>query len=290
MKNSCIIIPILLLVIMSCSKDSETDDEKSYPFVLDNPEVNLNIISSGELPYKIHSITSDNYLNNPPDTYTLEYYGLTNKIKKVFYQSNNLCENETNAFFYRSDNLISRVENLKIRHCEPEFQSVTTYNYNYEGDVLKSVIGRNESFIYEAFFSYNPNGTIKEIYTNSRPINETHYGYTKTKLAYDENYNVVEITGEDYYSPTYDSRTTIEYDNKINPLKGLFVMNIFNNPIKFFGYLNTNNSIYIKSEYLNIEAQPTENFYQTTFEDQKLRSYGDIDGYPFWRQYFINYE
>lgn len=284
-----------LIFFSSCNKDdnSTTGDAGQNPsdlLVLSDPEINLNIISSGELPKKISSITSANHLNNPPDTYLFEYIPNSNKIKKIFYTGSNTCENETNTYYYNSENIIDRVENLKIRDCPPEFQSTTIFKYNYKNGVLKSVIGNNESFIYETFFSYNPNGTIKEFYTNLRPKSETIWGYSKSILKYDNNFNVIEITGNDYYSSTYDGKSEFEHDNKINPLKGLFVSNNFNRPFNNFNYLNNNNVTRIKSDYINLPSNPTINYYESNFLNDYLSYYGDLEGYPYWRKYFINYE
>lgn len=287
-------ILILLIIVISCNNDDESNikvnQNPSDLLVLLDPEINLNVISTGELQKKIISITSENYLDNPPDTYSFEYIPNSNKISTIFYTGNNTCENETNTFFYNSENMIDRVENLKIRHCPPEFQSTTVYKYNYINGILKSVIGNNESFIYETFFSYNPNGTIKEFYTNLRPKSETIWGYNKSSLIYDANYNVIEVIGTDYYDSTYDSKTNFEYDDQINPLKGLFVSNIFNRPLNSFNYLNSNNIKSIKSSYLNLPIDPTFNYYQTNFISDDLIHYGDIEGYPYWREYYITYE
>ncbi len=293
MKNIALLI--FLIFFISCDKDenSITTDVIQNPsdlLVLLDPEINLNIISTGELPKKISSITSANYLNNPPDTYLFEYIPNSNKIKKIFYTGNNTCENETNTYFYNSENMIDRVENLKIRDCPPVFQSTTIYKYNYKNGILKSVIGDNESFVYETFFSYNPNGTIKEFYINLRPKSETIWGYSKSNLEYDANFNVKSGTGNEYYDSTYDGKVEYEYDNKTNPLKGLFVSNIFNRPLNNFNYLNNNNIISMKSDYINLPSNPTINYYETNFANNYLTYYGDIEGYPYWRKYYINYE
>ena len=195
-KKNLFLFTFLILFASCCKEDGNVSEINTNPsdlLVLLDPDVNLNIISTGELPNRISSITSSNYLNNPPDTYIFEYVLNSNKIKKIFYQSNNLCENETNTFFYNSENMIDRVENFKVRHCPPEFQSTTVYKYNYKNGILKNVIGNNESFIYEIFFSYNQNGTIKEFFTNSRPKNEFSYGYSRTILNYDSENNIKEI-------------------------------------------------------------------------------------------------
>lgn len=256
MKIKSYVICFATLFLTSCNKDDNQPTESNLNEIyesldLKNPNIILNEIATGEVkPFKIKDIQSVNNLGVPPNRYYFEYIPNSNKIYKLVTYNNNQCRRETSTLFYNFLNYISKVETLTEDFCSQE-EFTTIYNYNYVNGVLKSVISNNTSFIFEKYFSYYIDGKISIIYSVVKPKSDTtpNRTFMKTYLTYDINGNVKTMDGDQ--NDQYNIKTTFEYDNKPNPLKGLYINNIFLSPIERLGILSENNIISIKNEYTN---------------------------------------
>jgi hypothetical protein len=254
---------------------------------LKNPDFIINEIAIGEIvPFKISNIISVNNANVPPNRYYFEYFQNTNKILNLITYNNNQCREEKSTIFYNSSNFISKVETITKDICQQN-EFTTIYNFNYSNGVLKSVISNNTSFIYEKYFSYYPNGKISIIYSVVRPKSDIspERQFIKSYFTYDLNGNVK--TMENDQTDLYNIKTTYEYDNKPNPLKGFFINNIFGRPIQIAGILSENNIISYKDEYTNFpNTPPVDNYIQYTYLNNKVINYS----FGVNSTYFINYE
>lgn len=289
-----IIFFLLLFLCYGCSEDN--DNQKSATIDLNeiyksldlkNPDIILNEIAIGEIqPLRISNILSVNNVNVPPFRYYFEYLPNTNKISKLFTYNNNQCREEISTIFYNSSNFISKVETLTKDFCQQN-EFTTIYNFNYSEGVLKSVISNNTSFIYEKYFSYYPNGKISTIYSVGKPKSDPSptRQFIKSYFTYDLNGNVK--TMENDQTDLYNIKTTYEYDNKTNPLKGFFINNIFGRPIQMAGILSENNIIATKDEYTNFpNIPPINNYIQYNYMNNNVINFS----YGVNSTYFINYE
>ena len=289
------IICLITLVLFSCDKDVEknqisvltTDLTEIYQSLdLRDPDIILNEIAIGEAPFRISNILSENNVNVPPNRYFFEYFPNSNKFSKLITYNNNQCREETSTIFYNSSNFIAKVETLTKDFCVP-YEFTTIYNYNYSEGVLKSVISNNTSFIYENYFSYYPNGKISIIYSVVKPKSDTTPSRTfiKSYLTYDANGNVQTLDGD--HNDPYNIKTTFEYDDKINSLKGFYINNIFLSPIERIGILSENNITSIKNEYTNYpDTTPRISNVQYTYVNNKVINYSFDNNVT----YRINYE
>lgn len=295
-----ILINILFLFLISCCKEDEniqTNLVVNAPLPeLKNPDVILNDIGKGEIiGSKITSIYYQNY-NSTPYNINFEYLNNTNKIKKLNYVNPNyLCETTTLNYFYRNDNYIDKIVLKTINTCL-EYEVNKTFNYNYENGVLKSIKMDNVSLIENIYFSYNPNGTVSEMYIDSRPKSETNiYGYQKFSYEYDINKNVTSFKQEDFSTNQYDHKYTFTYDNKTNPFKGFFITLSARRPSLGFTsgagpfFLSENNITSIKEEYINITASPIFEYFDLNFQNNNLIDYGNDSNNQYWFRYYVYY-
>lgn len=287
---------IFCLIILCCGCNNEDENPKSLTndlnqiynsLDLKNPDFIINEIAIGEItPFKIENILSQNNVNVPPFRFYFEYLPNTNKISKITTYNNNQCRVENSFIYYNSSNYISKVETVTTDYCDP-YEFTTTYNFNYINNVLKSVISNNTSLIFEKYFSYYPNGKISTIYSTGRSKSDTtsERQFIKSYFTYDINGNVK--TMENDQTDLYNIKTTYEYDDKPNPLKGFFINNIFGRPIYMAGILSENNIISTKDEYTNFPKNaPVINYIQYNYLNNKVINYSfGING-----TYFINYQ
>jgi hypothetical protein len=154
----------------------------------------------------------------------------------------------------------------------------------------------NESFIAENHFSYNPNGTIAEIYSDFRPVREPLYGYSKASFQYDENQNVISLTGERFFRNDYDKKCTFTYDSIPNPFKGLYIAGSFQRPgLKSASigpfFLSNHNVTQVKEEYLNKpDKDPKFEYFVVNTDKKKVTDYGNDPDDKYWFRYYIYYE
>lgn len=296
-----LLINILFLILTSCCNEDDniqTNSEVNIPLPeLKNPTIILNDIGKGEIiGSKIASIYYENY-NATPYSMNFEYVANTNKIKKFNYVNPNYsCQTTTLNYFYRNDNFIDKIVLKTINTCGLEYEINKTYNYNYEKGVLKSIKMDNNSLIENIYFSYNPDGTVAEMYTDQRPKSDPHfYGYQKFSYEYDANKNVTSFKQEDYSTNKYDHKYTFTYDNKLNPFKGFFITLSARRPSLGFMsgagpfFLSQNNITSIKEEYINSTPNPIFEYYNLNFKNNNLLDYGNDKEDPYWFRYYVNY-
>ena len=80
---------------------------------------------------------------------------------------------------------------------------------------------------------------MHEIYSNHRGGDSKVYGYQKKTLKYDSCGNVIEVRREEYDTSQYDEKYTFEYDNSLNPLKGLYIISSVQAEIPGYGYASS---------------------------------------------------
>jgi hypothetical protein len=159
-------------------------------------------------------------------------------------------------------------------------------------NVTKKII-----FVGENYFSYNLNGTIAEIYSDFREVNEPLQGYQKKSFTYDSNNNVVEVTQEEYNSNTYDKKYIFTYNNEINPLKGIYLFSTERNILPDYGFESSLGPIFlsnncvksVRSEYINLPQNfdNTINF-TTNLSNGNIVDFGSEPGYQYWFRNYVN--
>lgn len=313
MKTLSLIIQVVVfLFATSCSKKNSVSRPQITPKIqvlsLKKPDTILNDIAKGEFHSQIiNSIHFKNY-NDIPKIWYFEVFPNSNKIKTI--KLNNrpnapfLCE-ETIYYFKYKNNLIDEIESIRTDFCL-RYTAPILFKYNYENNVLISITAKgyySDSIVInklmlvgENYFSYNPDGTVSEIYSNMRSINEPLYGYNKITLVYNSEKNVIEARGEDFFSNTYDQKYTFEYDNNINPLKGLFIFSWVLNTLPSNGeestigpnFLSNNCIKAVKIEYVNRPTPfPQTKLFSSNKVNNRISDFGSDPNYLYWfRNYF----
>jgi hypothetical protein len=314
MRTPTLIIQLVsaVLFISSCSKKDSITKKQITPkpqiLNLKKPDKILNDIAKGEFHSQtINSVHFKNF-NDIPKIWYFEVFPNTNKIKTIRFNRNPnapfLCE-ETTMYYKYKDNLIDEIESVRIDVCLA-FKATILFKYNYENSVLISITAKgyySDSIVVnklmlvgENYFSYNPDGTIAEIYGDMRSVTEPLYGYGKTTLLYDSNKNVIEAKAEDFFSNTYDKKYTFEYDNNINPLKGVYIFSwvlstLPNNGVESLlgpNFLSNNCIKSVKSENLNRPTPfPETKLFTSNKVNNKIIDFGSDPNYPFWFRNYI---
>ncbi|MEJ6791604.1 MAG: hypothetical protein QNK89_02395 [Lacinutrix sp.] len=292
-----LILFLIPFILISCDKDNnQVDDQFSYlntplthfelGFELDEPDVILNDIATGELDVLINSILVSNN-GNTERKLEFEHIDNTNKISKMsfFLPHYQNCEKNIYQFYYNSQNLIDTIVSTRKNFCN-EFEVLKTYtfNYNFNG-LLKSIFMYNDYFLEENYFGYYPNGKIKEIYNDhhGRGV-ESSFGLQK--FYYDDTFsNVIRLETFTNASPSYTYKYF--YDDNKNPFKNTFVaVSVY---MPFFGpaYLSKNNVIkIIKKNENNIHGNEFTDEYIFNFSSPNvLDTYYELgNGFV----YFVN--
>ncbi|CAM3801041.1 hypothetical protein FLGE108171_15435 [Flavobacterium gelidilacus] len=299
----------LIILSLSCSKDDEakTINNSLHPQLanLKKPDVILNNIEKGLFNSNIiNSINFQNY-NNTPKNWDYEVLENSNRIKSITYSTPYICENTVLSFFYEN-NLISKIESVRKNVCS-DFTITNEFIYNYEQNVLISIsakymysdlnISNKLIQVGENFFSYNPTGTIAEIYSDIRPVNEPLVGYQKKSYTYDTDNNVIEVKQEEYNSHTYDKRYIFTYNNKTNPLKGIYLFSGLSSILPNYGFESSLGPIFlsnncinsVRSEYINLPQNfdDTINF-TTNLLNQNIIDFGSSPDYQYWFRNYVN--
>lgn len=314
MKNLLFKLSLIFILLSSCTdKDDFVVETIITPEIhpqlrnLKKPDIVLNTIEKGLFnSIKINSIHFNNY-NDTPRHWTFETFPGTTRIHKIVTSNPNyLCAESTDTFYYEND-LISKIISIENNVCL-EFSLKREFTYNYDQNVLISIFAKYYysdakstnvlGQIGENYFSYNSNGTIAEIYSDIRPASDpTIYGYQKKTLTYDANNNVKEVKQEDYYSNTYDQKYIFEYDEKINPLKGIYIFSAVLGGMPNYGvesslgpiFLSNNCIKSVRSEYLNHPNNFNNiKYFTTTISNQKTSYFGTDLSYQYWFRNYIN--
>lgn len=307
------IFAFFLFVLGSCNNDKDDLKNDSNNFAihlqlqnLKKPDVVLNIIEKGLFNSSIiNSINFNNY-NDTPKKWKFEVFENSNRIKTItFINPHYLCQNSVCNFYYEN-NLITKVETVSVNVCQ-DFSTKTEFKYNYEQNVLVSIFAKyyysdlktSNSLIQvgENYFSYNPDGTIAEIYSDIRPASEPLYGFQKKSFLYDLNKNVIEVKQEEYNSNTYDKKYIFEYNNEINPLKGIYIFSAIIGGLPNYGFESSLGPIFlsnnciksVKSEYLHSQSHfdNTINF-TTNLSNQTIADFGSESNYQYWFRNYVN--
>jgi hypothetical protein len=300
MKN---LLPFILfaLIFSSCDKDEDINqllipdpqNNVSLP-ELNNPDIILNDLATGEIDSRILNVRLEGDYQVPWNL-DFEYLEGSSKIHKMISTNPNYyCETTTIDYSYRSDGYINKIALETINTCL-EFVVNKVFHYNYENGILKSITMDNESFIENTYFSYNPDGTVEKKYIDLRPKSDPVFpGYYVTKYEYDSNKNVVSLIQESPFTNGYDQKFTFTYDNFTNPFKGFFLSQSMRKPslgvIASAGpfFLSQNNITSTKSEYINVSANPTFEFYFTNIESDRISDYGNTFN-EYWFKYYLSY-
>jgi hypothetical protein len=307
------IITFFIFVLGSCCNDK--DESKNdlgnltiHPQLqnLKKPDIVLNILENGLFNSNIiNSIYLDNY-NNTSRKWDFNVFDNSNRIKSIkFTNPNNLCQNAILNYYYEN-NLISKIEIISVNVCQ-EFNTKRELKYNYEQNLLVSIFAKyyysdinttnKLTEVGEDYFSYNPNGTIAEIYSNIRPASEPVHGYQKKSFLYDSNNNVIEVKQEEYNSNTYNYKFIFDYNNEINPLKGIYVFSGEIGGLPNYGiesslgpiFLSNNCIKSVKSEPLNSQNNFDNTLILTTnLSNQKITDFGSEASYQYWFRNYVN--
>ncbi|WP_310559661.1 hypothetical protein [Flavobacterium sp.] len=313
MKNLVIKLLLIFTVLSSCSDKDDFAETIKAPEIhpqlrnLKKPTVILNTIETGLFnSIKINSIHSNNY-NDTPRQWKFETFPDTNRIQKIITSNPNyLCAISTDTFYYEND-LISKIISIENNVCL-EFSLKREYTYHYDQNVLMSIFAKYYysdakstnvlGQIGENHFSYNSDGTIAEIYSDIRPGSDpTIYGYQKKTLIYDKNKNVIEVNQEEYNSSTYDRKYIFEYDENINPLKGIYIFSAVIGGMPNYGFESSLGPIFlsnnciksVRSENLNHPNNFNNiQYFTTTISNKKGGSFGSEMNYQYWFRCYIN--
>jgi hypothetical protein len=311
MKTSTFSFIYIILIVLnfSCSVDEESKaiNNSLHPQLanLKKPNIKLNNIEKGLFNSStINSINFQNY-NSTPKKWIYEVFENSNRIKSITYSTPYICENIVISFSYEN-NLISKIESVRNNTCL-EFTATDEFIYNYEENVLVSIsakymysdlnVTKKILRVGENYFSYNLNGTIAEIYSDFRDVNDPLVGYQKKSYAYDSNNNVIEVTQEEFNANTYDKRYFFTYNNEINPLKGIYIFSTLSHILPNYGFESSLGPIFlsnncinsVRSEYINLphNFDNTINFI-TNVSNGKIVDYGSELGYQYWFRNYIN--
>jgi hypothetical protein len=276
-----ILIVSVLLILASCNKDDNTVLEidnnslnhAELGFELDEPDIILNELAFGKLDRNINSVLRQMFDNFPEPVekyWGFDYIENSDRISKMTFYSPHYsdCEKDIFQFYYNSQNLIKTVTSTRTNLCNV-FEVIKTYTFNYnQNGLLKSVYMDNDYFVEENYFSYYPNGKIKEIYNDFRN-GGTEPDFGVQKFYYDSTYtNVIKVehTRGFNYSYTYQ----YFYDNKINPYKDFFIAVSVFMPYIGPSYLSGNNVIKMIEKNEN-------NIYGNEFTYEYLFNYSNIN-------------
>jgi hypothetical protein len=311
MKSSTFFFIYIFLVILnfSCSEDDQdiVISNSLHPQLanLKKPNIILNNIEKGLFNSSIiNSINFQNY-NGTPKNWIYEVFENSNRIKSITYSTPYICENVVISLSYEN-NLISKIESVRNNTCL-EFTVTDEFIYNYEENVLVSIsakymysdlnVTKEIIRIGENYFSYNLNGTIAEIYSDLRNVNEPLVGYQKKSFTYDSNNNVIEVTQELFHSNTYDKRYFFTYNDEINPLKGIYLFSSLASTLPNYGFESSLGPIFLsnnciksaRSEYINSPQNfdNTINF-TTNLSNGKIVDFGSEPGYQYWFRNYVN--
>lgn len=312
MKINYLILAFLVLFVSCCSDKGEIQNNSSNVEIhsqllnLKKPDVILNVIENGLFNSTIINSINFNDYNNNQKTWNFDVFANSNRIKSItFINPNNSCITSVCNFNYEN-NLISKVDIIDVDICQ-KYSVIRELKYNYEQNLLISIFAKyinkdvngNKTLtqVGENYFSYNPNGTIAEIYSDIRPASEPLYGYQKKTFFYDSNNNVIEVQQQQYNSNTYDQKFIFEYNKEINPLKGIYVFSGIIGGLPNYGFESSLGPIFlsnnciksVKSQYLNNTNNFDNTIILTTNSiSQKILDFGSEESYQYWFRNFIN--
>lgn len=310
MKRNCILISFFIIFISCSNNDNEIKNEvpTTHPQLvnLQKPDVNLKIIENGDFNSNIINSISYINFNNKQQISNFEVFENTKRIKRItIHNPDYLCITSISNYYYEN-NVVSEIEIIDEDVCN-DYTRIIELKYNYELDVLTSIFisyyyldvnnSKKLMQVGENYFSYNPNGTIAEIFYDIRLAYEPLYGYAKLSYLYDSNNNVKEVKQENYYSNTYDQKYIFEYSDDINPLKGIYIFSGGGLGLNNFGvesnlgpvFLSNNCIKSVKSEYLyHPNNFDNTKFFTTNSINNKILDYGSEPNYQYWFRNYIN--
>ena len=303
-----------LVLLTSCTKREEIAvPEAEKPVInmpiptLKRPDIILNELAKGDFHNgNITYIDTENSANVRRE-WRFQVGGNSNQINGLSMVSPPyLCEKTELTFKYNSSNFIDEIVSVRTNSCL-EFSSKWVYKYNYEDKLLVSIIGKNYftsstansvSFqMCENLFSYYPDGKVHEIYSRFGEVGINNNGYQKKTLQYDSLGNVVEVTREEHTTSNYDEKYTFEYEDKLNPLKGIYIISSIQAELPGYGYasslgprfLSRNCVKSIKSEYLHQTKSPRLEYFDSQVVNNRVVDFGHRTSSTDWMRYFIKY-
>lgn len=276
-----------LFILGSCTIKEEEDfsylerdlEHFELGFELDEPNSILNNLAKGNLDRNIKAVLRQHHDEFPePAEKYWEFHYLPNSDRvseMVFYSGNyRRCEQTNFNFFYNRENLLDSIVSNRINVCN-EFEVNRLYTFNYTGEgLLKSIFMDNETSVEENYFSYYPNGRIKEIFNDFHHKGDWEPGFGVQKFYYDKSFsNVIKhekVGLNSHYTYYYF------YDDKPNPFKGLFIAASVFMPNIGPAYLSENNVIkMIEKNENNIHGNSFSYEFDFNFVGDRLDTYAD---------------
>jgi hypothetical protein len=270
MKKIASLFSILILTIVSCSKNEDVTED-----VTTDSKISLKkmIFDEG---------------NGNPITYDFTYND--NKLNEISYEFNGLIRK--NIYSY-DGNLIMKIETFNGQELSGRNQ------YFYENNNLKTLLYEDigtgdESFSvkFKYIYTHNLNGTIFE--EKFKLVDGAYENLDETSLYTMINGNLTKKNMSTTYSFFNGSNTetirsistnSYEYDNKNNPFKNILGFN----KIQFSDFYSSNNVIKETSQYESVTGDEV-----STAQNPKIKNYVliyDANNYLTESKYdFTNYD
>ncbi|MFC6997790.1 hypothetical protein [Rufibacter roseus] len=182
------------------------------------------------------------------------------------------------------------------------------YKYNYEEGLLVGITGisylnsptaKDETYyVVDNYFSYYPNGKVKDIYSNFRSAFHTwEYGFQRISFVYDDRGNIKEVWRQEYPDEQYFEKYTLEYDENLNPLKGFYVVSSVQSSLPGVGYaaalgprfLSKNCVVSIKTERVNNSRPPFLEYFDHNSSAGRVVDFGEAESTARGYRYLVLY-
>lgn len=253
MKKLSLIFAFIFL--LSCSKtDSPINNPVNNPNTsttegailksfkhLTNPNTNEHFFGNNGLRY-------DKILDANGQRFVQYEYDTNNKMKKIVFTPDNTFTNNKILFYYDNSGKIFKME--KDRRFPGTLGELKTWLFTYDGNNIIQEFVSDESPNYNnqrIRYQFNNDGLITSYHSYSDSTNNTLITtYEYATFIYDNNKNIISIKqtkGDTHDLPNspinniQTSITTLEYDDKINPLQAVYMNHylnyIFNNDYPF---------------------------------------------------------
>ncbi|GGK64086.1 hypothetical protein ACD591_01140 [Rufibacter glacialis] len=305
---------LILAITFGCSDKEEQEDpaptQKPFQPVLpklERPEVILNELAKGEFHNGTISAIHLRIPGSPPRQWVFEPDADRSKMRKVtrinpYYT----CEETQYTYRYHPGGLIDEI--VSVRDDCKQYTVTWVYKYNYEQGLLVSITGKSfynsatakdeTYYVVDNFFSYYPNGKVKDIYSSFRSAYHTwEYGFQRRTFAYDERGNITEVWVQEQTQADYHDKYTLEYDGNPNPLKGFFIVSSVQSEIPGVGFapalgpraLSNNCVVSIKTEKVNNSRPPFTEYLEHNASGGRVVDFGNAEDTARGYRYLIFY-
>ena len=305
-----LLLLLTALVLLACNNDDDSwtamdNTQHTPPTGLKRPDVILNDIAKGTFNNGVlQSVYKETYTNlNYTWLFTTDELG--ERIKSMIYEHS--CETTSFTYFYNTSNLIDSIVSVRYSPCT-EVELKWVHHYNYDDGLLISITGKSYltsdnatnklMMVGENYFSYHPDGNVAEIYFDLRSPGVIFKGYSKFVYEYDEHNNVASVTRKEFGNDTYDQKYTYEYDDNINPFRGIYVASnhwVTMPSLDYEAYigpdfLSGNCVKSVKEEYVNNPSNTQFTYFQSGIENGRVNLLSTAPGNTQSKQVYINYQ